>query len=376
MSIMDNATKFQLQAETDECFDRVRELEAFDKSRAGVKGLVDAGVVTIPKIFVRPLDELSQENSSTCVPRKEQVPVIDLRGIDSCVKKRKEVVNKIKFASMTWGFFQVVNHGIPVQVMDHMIDGVRKFHEQDLELKKEYYSHDHTKTVRYDSSIDLYRSRFAKWRDTLNISLLVPGKFQPDHLPPICRDITMNYMNEATKLGDSLFDLLSEALGLKIDQLRLLECSSGRKFVGHYYPACPEPELTLGANKHTDPSFLTILLQDSIGGLQFLHDNQWTDVLPLAGSLVVNIGDLLQIVSNDKFKSAEHRVLANHAGPRISVASFFTGVVVPEKVYGPIKELIPEGNPAIYKEFVVRDYITRFYSRSGDMSGVDNYRQS
>lgn len=187
MSIMDNATKFQLQAETDECFDRVRELEAFDKSRAGVKGLVDAGVVTIPKIFVRPLDELSQENLSTCLRRKEQVPVIDLRGIDSCVKKRKEVVNKIKFASMTWGFFQVVNHGIPVQVMDHMIDGVRKFHEQDLELKKEYYSHDHMKTVRYDSSIDLYRSRFAKWRDTLNISLLVPGKFQPDHLPPICR---------------------------------------------------------------------------------------------------------------------------------------------------------------------------------------------
>lgn len=376
MSIIDNTTKLQLGAGTDECLDRLREVEAFDNTKAGVKGLVDAGVVKIPKIFVRPSDELCQEDSNACLRRKVQVPIIDLRGIDSCVKKRKEVVNKIKIASMTWGFFQVVNHGIPVQVMDQMIDGVRKFHEQDLELKKEYYSHDHMKTVRYDSSIDLYRSRFAKWRDTLNISLLVPAKFHPDHLPPICRDITMNYMNEATKLGDSLFDLLSEALGLKINQLRSMKCASGRKFVGHYYPACPEPELTLGANKHTDPSFLTILLQDSIGGLQFLHDNQWTDVLPLAGSLVVNIGDLLQIVSNDKFKSVEHRVLANHAGPRISVASFFTGVVVPEKVYGPIKELIPEGSPAIYKEFVVRDYIKRFYSRSGDMSGVDSYKQS
>ncbi|KAL8100125.1 hypothetical protein AgCh_032400 [Apium graveolens] len=376
MSIIDNTTKLQLQAEIDECLDRLRELEAFDNTKAGVKGLVDAGVIKIPKIFVRPLDELSQKNPNSCLRRNVQVPVIDLGGIGSCVKKRKEVVDEIKLASMTWGFFQVVNHGIPVQLMDQMIDGVRKFHEQDLELKKEYYSHDHMKTVRYDSSIDLYRSRFAKWRDTLNISLLVPGKFHPDHLPPICRDITMNYMNEATKLGDSLFDLLSEALGLQIDQLRSMECASGRKFVGHYYPACPEPELTLGANKHTDPSFLTILLQDSIGGLQFLHDNQWTDIPPLAGSLVVNIGDLLQIVSNNIFKSAEHRVLANHAGPRISVASFFTGVVEPDKVYGPIKELIPQGNPAIYKEFVVRDYIKRFYSRSGEMSRVESYKQS
>ncbi|KAK1395328.1 1-aminocyclopropane-1-carboxylate oxidase-like [Heracleum sosnowskyi] len=376
MSFIENTSKLQLQAVRDDCFDRLRELEAFDNTKAGVKGLADAGVVSIPKIFVRPLDERSQEDSSACLRKKVQVPIIDLGGIDSCVKIRKQVVDQIKLASMTWGFFQVLNHGIPVQVMDQMIDGVRKFHEQDLELKKDYYSHDHMKTVRYDSSIDLYRSRFAKWRDTLNISLLVPGKFQPEHLPSICRHVTMNYMNEATKLGGTLFDLLSEALGLKTDHLRSLECASGRKFVGHYYPGCPEPELTLGANKHTDPSFLTILLQDSIGGLQFLHDNQWTDVLPLAGSLVVNIGDLLQIVSNDKFKSVEHRVLANHAGPRISVATFFTGVVVPEKVYGPIKELIPEGNPAIFKEFIVRDYIKRFYSRSGDMSGVDSYKQS
>lgn len=186
-------TKLQLQAKTDECYDRLRELEVFDNTKAGVKGLVDAGIVTIPKIFVRPSDELSQEDSNSCLWRNVQVPIIDLGGIDSCVKKRKEVVDEIKLASMTWGFFQVVNHGISVQLMDQMIDGVRKFHEQDLELKKDYYSHDHMKTVRYDSSIDLYQSRFAKWRDTLNISLLVPGQFQPDHLPPICRYVHISF---------------------------------------------------------------------------------------------------------------------------------------------------------------------------------------
>ncbi|KAK4487253.1 hypothetical protein RD792_006141 [Penstemon davidsonii] len=151
-------------------------------------------------------------------------------------------------------------------------------------------------------------------------------------------------------------------------------CAKGRAFVCHYYPPCPNPDLTMGTSKHTDPPFLTILLQDQIGGLQICRNNKWIDVQPVEGSFIINIGDLLQMVSNDEFKSVEHRVLVNKIGPRISVACFFSGIAVPAKIYEPIKELISEAKVPLYKEFTVFDYINNFYSRPIGKSGLDDFR--
>ncbi|TKY68838.1 1-aminocyclopropane-1-carboxylate oxidase-like 1 [Spatholobus suberectus] len=90
------------------------------------------------------------------------------------------------------------------------------------------------------------------------------------------------------KLGILLFEFLSEAL-----------------------------ELTMGTPMHSDDDFLTVLLQDHIGGLQVRYHDKWIDINPVPGALVVNIGDLLQLITNDRFKSAEQRVLANHVGPNL-----------------------------------------------------------
>ncbi|XP_056171697.1 1-aminocyclopropane-1-carboxylate oxidase homolog 1-like [Syzygium oleosum] len=70
------------------------------------------------------------------------------------------------------------------------------------------------------------------------------------------------------------------------------------KNAGGVLKACDETglsSLTLGVTEHSDNDFLTILLQDQIGRLQVLHENQWIDVPPIPGALVIDIGDLLQV---------------------------------------------------------------------------------
>ena len=113
----------------------------------------------------------------------------------------------------------------------------------------------------------------------------------------ICRDIVAEYSKQVKALGTTIFELLSEALGLDPSYLEEMDCTKALYVMGQYYPKCPEPELTMGISKHTDCDFITILLQDQIGGLQVLHENHWVNAPPVRGALVVNIGDILQVTS-------------------------------------------------------------------------------
>ncbi|KQK23270.1 1-aminocyclopropane-1-carboxylate oxidase homolog 1 [Brachypodium distachyon] len=355
---------------------RLRDIKAFDDTKAGVKGLVDRGVTTLPYFFRHPPENLPVANDEAHNRKSDSsssftIPVIDLASVtttttESSTSRRAELVGEVLAAAKTVGFFQVVNHGVPESTMAEMLAAAKRFHEEPAAAKSGYYTRDYVRSVRYHCNMDLFRAAAAKWRDTVYLDM-APTPPAPEDLPPALGlgGIAAEYTRQVQRLGATLCGLMSEALGVPRGHLEHeAGCVDAVRVACHYYPACPEPHLTMGATAHSDPSFLTILLQDQIGGLQVLvqdgdrkEEPRWVDVPCVHGALVVNIGDFLQLVSNDRFTSVQHRVVSKREGPRASVACFFQtyGDAAPTRVCTPIA--LADGRPPRYKAATVEELL-------------------
>ncbi|KAG5554411.1 hypothetical protein RHGRI_012065 [Rhododendron griersonianum] len=169
-------------------YDRKSELKAFDDTKTGVKGLLDAGVTKILHIFIHDKSQLNEISTSSFVASRFSVPIIDFEGIDEGSAQCAGIIKKVRDACEKFGFFQVMNHGIAKYIIDDMIDGVRRFHEQDTEVKKGFYTRDLTRKIGYLSNFDL--------------------------------DILIEYSKQVMRLGLVLFEILSEALGLNPNHLK------------------------------------------------------------------------------------------------------------------------------------------------------------
>lgn len=120
------------------------------------------------------------------------------------------------------------------------------------------------------------------------------------------------------------------------------------------YPPCPDPTRVMGLAPHTDTFLLTILHQSRTCGLQIFKDGVgWVPVAPVAGALVVNVGDLFHILSNGRFPNVLHRVVVDPTRRRLSLAYFYGPP--PEFCVFPYCKSLKD--PPQYRPVVVKDYV-------------------
>ncbi|CAD5328105.1 Oxoglutarate/iron-dependent dioxygenase [Arabidopsis thaliana x Arabidopsis arenosa] len=285
------------------------------------------------------------------------IPTVDLSSSDSA----REAIGD---ACRDWGAFHVINHGVPIHLLDRMRSlGLSFFQDSPMEEKLRYAC-DST-----SAASEGYGSRMllgAKddvvldWRDYFDHHTFPPSRRNPSHWPihpSDYRQVVGEYGDEMKKLAQMLLGLISESLGLP--------CSSIEEAVGEiyqnitvsYYPPCPQPELTLGLQSHSDFGAITLLIQDDVEGLQLYKDAQWLTVPPISDAILVLIADQTEIITNGRYKSAQHRAVTNANRARLSVATFHD----PSKTarIAPVSQL----SPPSYKEVVYGQYVSSWYSK-------------
>ncbi|EFJ24810.1 2-oxoglutarate-iron(II)-dependent oxygenase [Selaginella moellendorffii] len=320
----------------------------------GVKALMDNGLVTIPGRYVKPPSHRAVKH--LIVPGVE-IPVIDMAALES---DREKFVQTLCKASSEWGIFQVINHGIPVATMQGMVHGVLELFDLPIEEKMKYYTEEVFVPVRYCTSMTPSQETHMEWHDHFQ-HYFSSGFHEIAWFLGYCRRLASSYVSSVRHLSQTLMSALSEGLGLDSNCLAKSFGDSEMILRSNYYPPCPNPDLALGMNGHTDSGGLTILFEDQVGGLQARKGDLWYDLKPIKNAFIVNIADQLEILSNGKYKSIEHRVLVQPDQTRLSIVAFCNPSR--DAVIGPLPELIDEQNPPLYKSTLYQEHITNVYTK-------------
>ncbi|KAK9103492.1 hypothetical protein Sjap_020746 [Stephania japonica] len=337
---------------------------------ARVESLASSGLQSIPEEYVR----LEAERESIGDVFNEvkcedgpQIPVIDVKGIVSDDKfEREKFMEELKKAAMEWGVMHLVNHGICDEIISRVKEAGKGFFDLPVE-EKEKYANDHEsgKIAGYGSKLTKNATGRLEWEDYFFHSIFPKDKCDMSIWPKTPSDYieaVSEYARQLRALATKVFSALSWCLGLKEERLEaavggMKELIMQMKI--NYYPKCPQPELALGVEAHTDVSALTFILHNMVPGLQVLYEGKWVTAKCVPNSIILHIGDTIEILSNGKYKSILHRGLVNKEKVRISWVVFCE----PPKekiVLEPLPELVSEAEPA---RFPPRTFAQHFESK-------------
>ncbi|OGE48092.1 hypothetical protein PENARI_c032G11647 [Penicillium arizonense] len=288
-------------------------------------------------------------------PTEDEIPIIDLSSIDGDIEDRKAIASKIKSAAENTGFFYIKNHGIAEELIQNALSQAKAFFDQPDEKKELVSNRKETFSVRYNPKNDptisdpeslLTDERYSyggddlKWEGT-------------SHLPGF-RETTIEFYQRRLALARKMVRIFALALDMPEDYFDGVTTHPGADGLYVHYPGTEDAledsktDVDVGIGSHTDIQCVTLLWQDMSGGLQVLSaSDEWLDARPIAGTLVVNIGDFLQRLSNNRFKSTVHRVYNRQSTSRYSMP-FFLGFN-PDSVCQVVPSCVDEAHPALYE---------------------------
>lgn len=301
------------------------------------------------------------------------VPVIDL-GLLCCNQAAAGAAEaeKLRLALESWGLFLVTNHGVDAGLMDGMMSASRDFFRLPQEEKQRYTNlvdGERFQLEGYGTDRVSSPEQILDWSDRLYLKVDPEADRSPALWPAhprSFRDLLHEFTGKCRAVKDVLLPAMARLLeldddGYFLDQLGAGDGKAADTYARFsYYPECPRPELVFGLKPHSDGTVLSVLMvDDTVGGLQVLRDGVWWDVPVVPGTLLINLGDQTEIMSNGIFKSPVHRVVTNAEKERLSVALFYS--VDPEREIEPAAQLVDEKRPAKYRKVKVKDYIAGLY---------------
>ncbi|KAM3379209.1 gibberellin 2-beta-dioxygenase [Capsicum galapagoense] len=305
----------------------------------------------------------SSDIHRTCKPTSaDQITNNKIPVIDMLDPQAKFLITK---ACQELGFFKVVNHGVPIETMTKLeSDAVKFFNLPECEKDK----------VGPANPFGYGNKRIGSngdvgWVEYLLFAInsgLVSEKSTNIHANSQFFWSAINeYVTAVRNLACVVLEKIAD--GLTIEPKNVLskllrDEKSDSCFRLNHYPPCTELEALssggrnfIGFGEHTDPQIISIIRSNNTTGLQIsLRDGAWISVPPDQYFFFIIVGDSLQVMTNGRFRSVKHRVLANNIKSRLSMI-YFGGPPLSENI-APLSSLMDEGEESLYKEFTWHEY--------------------
>ncbi|KAK1381953.1 Senescence-related protein 1 [Heracleum sosnowskyi] len=292
-----------------------------------------------------------------------EVPVIDMEILLDGDLMQAEL-NKLHLACKEWGFFQLINHGVSDSLLEKVKTGVEEFFKLPLEEKRKF--------GQLEGDIEGYGQAFVvsneqklDWAD-LFYMITLPTDIRKPHLlpqlPQSFRNAIEAYSGELKSLAMKILNLMAKALHMNPKDIEVLFEEGMQSMRTNHYPPCPQPEQVIGVSPHSDATGLTILFQlNEIEGLQIRKDGIWIPIKLLPSAFVINIGDVVEVVTNGIYRSIEHRGVVNSVKERMSIATFLSPKLDGE--FGPAPSLISSETPPMFKRIGAADFLKGYFAQ-------------